>query len=1043
MVEAIQFAVRNSAGGIVRGTVGGEGNNLIQVGTGEQVSLNLAHVSVVGYERQGADLIVKLVDGSTVVLNGYYDVAAGEINRLYISANGEVTEVLLHDTGANGVIYADYGPLDSWNKFSTVDDLRFAGGDSFSGMDAISDEPAGMGFLAPALLGGGLGGAGLVAAGVGGAALLAGGGGSSSGGGTDTTPGGGGGTDTTPGGGGTDTTPGGGGTDTTPGGGGTDTTPGGGGTDTTPGGGGTDTTPGGGGTDTTPGGGGTDTTPGGGGGRATPTVDHPESKNTLTTNTTDPKLIVTGTGEPGDTVVVNIGGATETATIRPNGTWGVTFPRDEFPGDGSFRAEVTVTGGGTTTTLVGPSFIIDMTPPEVEITQGVKSTGDVENLVEHKDGVTIEGEGEPHATIKVEANGASHSTVVNADGTWSVTFTTTEVAGGEYSIPVKVTATDPLGNVTVINDTLVIDTETSVAFSAGGIAGDNTVNAVEAGQGVTMTGTAEGGAAISVVWNGATMTTTASADGSWSVKFPSAGIPRGTYDATATVTATDAAGNTATATRPVHVDTEVSVKIDANQMGDDYISAAERTGSAGVDLTGTADAGAKVEVTFQNVTRTVTANASGQWSANFTASEVAQGTYDSTVTVKASDVAGNSNTATHVVHVDTEVKDFARLTLSTGRDTILNGEEAKNGLTVTGTVEAGARSVMVSFDGGPAHAANVAADGTWTVTIPASQVPQGENMVPLKMVATDHVGNTSTINQTVQVDTILNKLTIVGAVTSDNMVNATESLAGVMLRGTAEAGSTVVVTLSNGSQMQTTAAANGVWKVTFKDAAMPHGDAHTVTATVVATDIAGNSGSVMHDFIVDTVAPDAPDVISLDRVASGLRGVGTNLTSDVYSFNQVDGSGAVTTLTATQRNDIMFDETSFRFNEAVPDGSYLVINNADVAGNSSSTLFIANNTTAVNVDLDRAGLTKFDFKAIDLTQAPDATLNISAAQIKALTDSDDRLIIKGDGDDHVNIQGGVKTSTIETIGGEDYSVYTLGNGTATLLVDDDIQTNLI
>ncbi len=273
MVKAINFVVRNSAGGTVQGAVGGEGSNFIQVGSGEKISLNLARTSVLAYERQGSDLIIKLADGSQVVLSGYYEATPGHENSLYLSSDGEVSQVLLQDTGTNGVLYADYGPVDAWNKFSAVDDLRFANEDAFASMGAVSDDPAGMGFLVPGLLGagGGLGVAGIGAAALGGAALISGGGGSGSG--TDTTPGGG--TDTVDGGGGTDTTPGGGGTDTTPGGGGTDTTPGGGGTDTTPGGGGTDTTPGGGGTDTTPGGGGTDTTPGGGGDghtRADPTV---------------------------------------------------------------------------------------------------------------------------------------------------------------------------------------------------------------------------------------------------------------------------------------------------------------------------------------------------------------------------------------------------------------------------------------------------------------------------------------------------------------------------------------------------------------------------------------------------------------------------------------------------------------------------------------------------------------------------------------------------------------------------------------------------
>ncbi|MFD1807842.1 hypothetical protein ACFSHQ_05795 [Gemmobacter lanyuensis] len=176
MVQAIDFAVRNSAGAVTHGIAGGEGSNFIQIGSGEQISLNVAQSSVLGYERKGANLIVHLVDGSDVVLNGYYDVAPGQLNRLYLSSNGEVTEVLLSDAGTAGPVAASYGPVDAWNKFSTLDDLRFEGADAFADAQIYSDEPAGMGALAPGLLGaGGLGAAALAAGLLGGVALLGGG----------------------------------------------------------------------------------------------------------------------------------------------------------------------------------------------------------------------------------------------------------------------------------------------------------------------------------------------------------------------------------------------------------------------------------------------------------------------------------------------------------------------------------------------------------------------------------------------------------------------------------------------------------------------------------------------------------------------------------------------------------------------------------------------------------------------------------------------------------------------------------------------------
>lgn len=61
MVKAIDFAVRTSAGKVVRGAVAGDGGSeFLQVGSGESVSLNISQSSVLGYERQGKDLVMKL-----------------------------------------------------------------------------------------------------------------------------------------------------------------------------------------------------------------------------------------------------------------------------------------------------------------------------------------------------------------------------------------------------------------------------------------------------------------------------------------------------------------------------------------------------------------------------------------------------------------------------------------------------------------------------------------------------------------------------------------------------------------------------------------------------------------------------------------------------------------------------------------------------------------------------------------------------------------------------------------------------------------------
>jgi len=310
MVAAIDFAVRDFAGGSQLGSVAGEGQgNFIQVGSGDGISLNLSKASIIGYEQQGNDLVIQLSDGRSIVLSGYFDETAAGATKLYLSDNGTITEVLISNTG-EGALFAEYGPVQGWDKWSPLDDLRFADADAIAGAVGASDEPAGMAALVPGLMGG-AGGLGTAAAVVGGAAVIGGGGGGNGGGGGGSGGGGGG--------------------------------NGGGGGGNGGGGGGN----------------------GGGGTRRPPTVDDQDA-DPLTTNTTNPSITVTGTGEPGDRVKVTIGGVIEETTIRPNGTWSVSYPSDGLPGDGAHTATVVVIQpNGVTHNLTGPGFIIDMTPPLV------------------------------------------------------------------------------------------------------------------------------------------------------------------------------------------------------------------------------------------------------------------------------------------------------------------------------------------------------------------------------------------------------------------------------------------------------------------------------------------------------------------------------------------------------------------------------------------------------------------------------------------------------------------------------------------------------
>ena len=1050
MVSAINFAVRSFAGGTQRGSVAGDAqSNFIQIGSGDSVSLNLSRSSIVAYEQSGQDLVISLVDGRTVVLSNYFDEAAGEVNHLYLSSDGQIVEVMVNE-GADGPLFADYGAVQGWEKWSPLDDLRYTDADAINPMAVASNEPAGMAPFIPGLLGG-FGGMGTAAAAVAGGAVLVGGG-----------------------------------------------------------------------------------LGGGGESRAAPTVD-PQTTTTVTSNTVDPVLPVSGTGVPGDKVVVTVGGKTQETVIGTDGNWAVTFPQTGLPADGNYNASVVFTNmqDNSTKTLGGPNFVLDLTPPAVNVEHGTKSVGDVENLQEYQNGVSIDGKGEAGASILVQVGTFSQSTTVAANGTWSVTFSQTQIAGGEYEIPAKITSKDILGNTTVVNETLVIDTvphpitfdsvtsdnkvnftenqsglvvtgtstagasmeitlqgvkqtatvgadgKWSVTYATGTlpageytatliakttdaagnastathsfqvdtvanvgftgtVATDGTVNASEAAGGVVLTGTAQAGSTVNVAWNGTTLPAVVGTTGAWTVTFPASAIPAGTYSSTATVTATDSLGNAASATRVIRTDTEISVAINTGQVGgDNIVSGAEA--ARGIALTGTAEAGASVAVTFEGVTRTVTAGQNGTWTANFASSEVRGGTYASTVTVTATDAAGNTAMASHGITVDTEVKPFTRTAMSAGTDNVVNAVEAAAGLTVSGSVEAGS-SVQVKFGNGTSRAAVVDANGNWSLTIPAGDIPAGENRVTMTAVATDRVGNTSSLTEQVAVDTIVRNFARTGGtISGDGYVNAEEASRGITFTGTSEPNSKMVVTLASGAVVNTTTGADGLWTATFASADIPRGTSNS-SVTVQATDRAGNVATLTDTFAIDTVAPGAPEVTGVNKSTMGtLRGIYTEETADSYAFHEIKANG--TTVSVGETHSTAAGETEFAFARGVPDGSYLVVNTQDAAHNESSTLLIVNNTNAPIVDLNRAGLAMFDLSAIDLTVAPQAQLSITEAQLKAITGPDHSLIIKGGADDVVTLVGGVATGTTKDINGEHYKLYTLGTG-ASVLVDDDIHTAL-
>ena len=379
------------------------------------------------------------------------------------------------------------------------------------------------------------------------------------------------------------------------------------------------------------------------------------------------------------------------------------------------------------------------------------------------------------------------------------------------------------------------------------VATDDVVNAAEKSAGVTVSGTAEADAVVTVTWGSTTKTVTATG-GNWTVSFAATEVPAD-GSTTLSATAKDAAGNTGTAgTRPVSIDSTASASpVVAVVAGDNAVNAAEKL--AGVTVSGTAEAGSSVAVTWGSVTKTVTATG-GTFSASFAAADVpVDGS--STISAVATDAAGNKSAAgTRAVAVDTAAPSAPAVSV-VALDNVVNAAEKLAGVTVSGTAETGS-SVAVTW--GSITKTVTATGGAFSAVFAAAELPV-DGSSSISAVATDAAGNKSAAGaRAVSIDSTAPAAPVIAAVATDNAVNAGEKLAGVTVTGTAEAGSTVAVTW--GAVTQTVTATGGTFSATFTGAQLPADGGSTVTA--IATDAVGNSSAVAtRTVLIDTAVPDA------------------------------------------------------------------------------------------------------------------------------------------------------------------------------------------
>ncbi|WP_139842116.1 BapA/Bap/LapF family large adhesin, partial [Acinetobacter baumannii] len=333
--------------------------------------------------------------------------------------------------------------------------------------------------------------------------------------------------------------------------------------------------------------------------------------------------------------------------------------------------------------------------------------------------------------------------------------------------------------------------------------------------------------------DGTTATVVAGTDGSWSVPNPGNLVDGDTV----TATATDPAGNTSLPGTGT-----VSADITAPVVALDDVLTNDSTPA----LTGTVnDPTATVVVNVDGVDYPAVNNGDGTWTlADNTLPTLADGPH--TITVTATDAAGNVGNDTAVVTVDTTAPVVSFTDASTNDTTPA----------LTGTIDDPTAAVVVTVDGVDYPAVNNG-DGTWTLadnTLPV--LADGPHTV--SVTATDVAGNVSTpVTGTVTVDATAPTL----AITTDDLALAAGEDANITFTfSEAVAGFDVSdITVVGGTLTGLTTTDNITWTAVFT----PDG---TGTAPSIAvadgsyTDVAGNlgTGDVLDGtdgFIVDLVAP--------------------------------------------------------------------------------------------------------------------------------------------------------------------------------------------
>ncbi|EHK7278963.1 Ig-like domain-containing protein [Escherichia coli] len=658
--------------------------------------------------------------------------------------------------------------------------------------------------------------------------------------------------------------------------------------------------------------------------------------------------------EAGQTITVIFGGKSYTTTVAADNSWGLTIPAADLATlpDGAANVQASVSNVAGNSAQATHAYSVDATAPSVTI--NTIATDDILNAAEAGSALTISGTSTAEAgqTVTVTLNGVNYSGNVQADGSWSVSVPTGDLANLTASpYTVSASVSDKAGNPASAMHNLTVDLVAPVV-TINTVAGDDIINATEHGQAQIISGSATGattGNTVSVTIGTTTYTTVLDANGNWSIGVPASVISAlAQGDVTITATVTDSAGNSGTASHTVTVALGAPVLAINTIAVDDIINATEK--GADLAISGTSDqpAGTQITVTLNGQNYTTTADASGNWSVTVPASRVsALGEATYTVTASATDADGNSGSASHNVQVNTALPGVTINVVAS--DDIINAAEAGAGQSISGQVTGAAAGDTVTVTlGGATYTATVQANLSWSINVPAAALQAlGNGELTISASVTNSVGNTGNGTREITIDANLPGLRV-DTVAGDDVVNIIEHGQALVITGSSSGlatGSNVTLTI-NGQTYVAAVLADGSWSVGVPAVDVSAWPAGTVTITASGSTTAGNPVSVTHPVTVDlsAIAVSINAITADDVINAAEKGAALTLTGSTSGVE----AGQTVTVTFGGKTYTASVAANGSWSTTVPAADMAALRDGDASAQASVSNVNGNNATTTH-----------------------------------------------------------------------------------------------